>query len=103
MISLWRHYKRARALQSRQRYYWKVLVWDEHNQRTAWSEPAFWEMGLLARNEWQADWITPEIAEDKAGDAALSPVLRTEFAVAEAMWCRRALYATALGLVSSCS
>ena len=93
--SLLRHYK-GPALQSRQRYYWKVIVWDERNQRTAWSEPAFWEMGLLAEDDWQAQWITPDIAENK-DEMQPCPLLRTEFAVAEELVSAR-LYVTALGL-----
>src|SRR5690554_3978142 len=40
------HYHGA-PLDSRQRYWWKVRVWDEAGKPSAWSEPAFWEMGLL--------------------------------------------------------
>ena len=93
--SLWRHYK-GPDLQSRQRCYWKVIVWDERNQRTAWSEPAFWEMGLLSEDDWQAKWVTPDIEENKE-EMQPCPLLRTEFAVAEDVVSAR-LYVTALGL-----
>ncbi|MCB0029518.1 MAG: alpha-L-rhamnosidase N-terminal domain-containing protein, partial [Anaerolineales bacterium] len=93
--SLWRHYK-GPALQARQRYYWKVIVWDERNQRTQWSEPAFWEMGLLAEADWQADWITPDIEVDKE-PMQPCPLLRTAFAAADDLVSAR-LYVTALGL-----
>jgi len=45
---------------SRRRYYWKVRVWDEREQVSAWSEAAFWEMGLLEPGDWRAEWIEPE-------------------------------------------
>lgn len=45
-------------LTSRQRVYWKVRIWDEQDQVGNWSEPAFFEMGLLQESEWQAQWIT---------------------------------------------
>lgn len=32
---------------SRQRVEWKVRVWDENGTEGPWSEPAFFEMGLL--------------------------------------------------------
>src|SRR5262245_20304759 len=35
------------ALVSRQRCWWNVQVWDEHDQPSAPSAPASWEMGLL--------------------------------------------------------
>jgi len=43
------------ALVSRQRYYWQVRVWDGDDEPSAWSEPAFWEMGLLDLEDWQAE------------------------------------------------
>jgi alpha-L-rhamnosidase len=44
------------SLQSRQRYYWKVQVWDNH-QAVCRSEPAFFEMGLLKPEDWLSGWI----------------------------------------------
>ena len=35
------------TLQSGQRYYWQVKVWDANKNESAWSNAAFWEMGLL--------------------------------------------------------
>lgn len=37
-------------------YFWKVKVWTNENE-TPWSETAFWNMGLLSENDWQAQWI----------------------------------------------
>lgn len=44
-------------LASRQRYWWKVCVWDEHGNAGGWSAPAWWEMGLLHEKDWIAQWI----------------------------------------------
>src|SRR5262249_4785191 len=45
------------ALASRQRVYWQVRTWDESGAASEYSAPAWWEMGLLSRVDWQAEWI----------------------------------------------
>ncbi len=42
---------------SRQRCYWKAMVWDESGKASAWSEDAWWEMALLEESDWEAQWI----------------------------------------------
>ncbi|HSS96596.1 MAG TPA: alpha-L-rhamnosidase N-terminal domain-containing protein, partial [Terriglobales bacterium] len=44
-------------LDSRKRYYWKVRTWDEKGNSSD-SPSAWWEMGLLDKNDWKAKWIT---------------------------------------------
>ncbi len=43
---------------SGQRCWWKVRLWDASGQVSAWSKPALWTMGLFARSNWHAQWIT---------------------------------------------
>lgn len=50
----------GQALESRQRYFWHVRIWDENDSPSDWSLVAFWEMGLLCPNDWTAYWIEPE-------------------------------------------
>jgi len=45
------------ALQSRKRYFWKVKILNSKNTASEWSEPAFFEMGLMKEEDWQGDWI----------------------------------------------
>ncbi|WP_240783629.1 family 78 glycoside hydrolase catalytic domain [Stenotrophobium rhamnosiphilum] len=45
------------ALTSRTRYWWQVRTWDGKGQASEWSEASFWEMGLLAKSDWSAQWI----------------------------------------------
>lgn len=57
-------------LETRHRYYWKVRVWDTHGQPSDSSETAWWEMGMLAPEDWKAHWISwknPEADADRAG------------------------------------
>jgi alpha-L-rhamnosidase len=44
-------------LTSRTRYFWKVRIWDSDDIVSNWSEPAFFEMGLLDQSDWNADWV----------------------------------------------
>lgn len=55
------------------RYYWKVRIWDENDKSSGWSEPAFWEMGLLHPDDWKGKWI--------AYDSDQAPLLRKEFEI----------------------
>ena len=62
----------GKPLESRMICHWKVRVWLKNDkadngqpttdnspigQPTAWSQPAFWSMGLLKPEDWQAKWI----------------------------------------------
>lgn len=77
-------------LQSRKRYYWKARVWDGQGRPGPWSDPAFWEMGLLHPEDWSARWIgDPE-------PGAPAPMLRREFTLEKPIFRARA-YVSGLG------
>jgi alpha-L-rhamnosidase len=57
------------ALESRRRYYWQVRAWDQDGQASGYSQPSWWEMGLLSAQDWKAKWITREMAVEQ-GDYA---------------------------------
>jgi alpha-L-rhamnosidase len=82
-------------LPSGQRAWWRVAVWDETGAR-AESEPASWEMGLLARGDWQGEWIGAALVGGPRTSVPC-PYLRKEFRVEGPVAAAR-LYATALGL-----
>ncbi len=44
-------------LTSGQPCFWKVRVWDQAGEVSAWSEPARWSMGLLHPRDWKGPWI----------------------------------------------
>jgi alpha-L-rhamnosidase len=47
----------GKALASGGRYYWKVRAWDKDDHASAYSQPAWFEMGLLSRDDWKGQWI----------------------------------------------
>ena len=83
-------------LQSGRRYYWQVRVWDGAGKPTAWSEPAWFEMGLLEPSDWKASWIEPDLPEDVKASGP-SPMLRHEFKAKSGVERARA-YVTSHGL-----
>ncbi|MBB6672379.1 alpha-L-rhamnosidase [Cohnella nanjingensis] len=117
--SLWIAYG-GPALQSRQRYTWRVKIWDTAGRESDWSDAAFWEMGLLQPEDWQARWIEPvqrdavsepfitigemfsdaftdATLEEKAEDLRPSQMLRRAFR-SQGQVAKARLYATSHGL-----
>ncbi|RJP72142.1 MAG: hypothetical protein C4539_03960 [Ignavibacteriales bacterium] len=47
----------GQSLRSNKIYYWKVMVWNEKDEASMWSEPAKFSTGLLEQDEWIAKWI----------------------------------------------
>lgn len=91
-------YKGA-ELQSAQKYYWKIKVWDNQSKQSAWSEPAFFQMGLLNAADWKgAKWIAYEKLADSNVNALptdgkkdkftgnnILPMFRKDFAVTKSI------------------
>ena len=48
---------KGRLLASRERCWWKVRAWDGEDRPGPFGAPAWFEMGLLAPEDWQAEWI----------------------------------------------
>ena len=83
-------------LRSRQRVSWRVKVWTDRGE-SEWSEPSWFETGLLADGDWVARWIEP--AEQSEPDQLARPaqLLAHDFDVADDVVSAR-LYATAHGV-----
>ena len=84
------------ALRPGQRYHWQVRAWDDQDNASEWSTPAFWETGMMGASQWSAKWISPDVIEDSTRSNP-SPLLRTDFALDGTVASARA-YVTALGL-----
>ncbi|MBQ6560688.1 MAG: family 78 glycoside hydrolase catalytic domain [Erysipelotrichaceae bacterium] len=54
-------------LSSRERVEFRIRLWDENDQEE-FSETAFFEMGLLDKNDWKAEWITGDYVADDRTD-----------------------------------
>lgn len=82
------------ALESRQRYYWQVRVWDNQGNHSAWSDVQFWEMGLK-KDDWTAKWI--EAATITNGKVGPVPLFVKPFTIQGKVRSAR-LYITAHGI-----
>jgi alpha-L-rhamnosidase len=83
------------TLSSGRRVYWNVHVWDETGHEME-SPAAWWEMGLLERTDWQAQWIGAPFAGGPRTSSP-APYLRREFKLQKSIKTAR-LYVTAVGL-----
>ena len=81
---------------SMQRAYWQVRIWDNEGKATKWSEPAYWEMGILKPELWTADWITME-NEIKLDGSKPCHYLRKEFTASKKIKSAK-VYVSSLGL-----
>ncbi|MBK8030717.1 MAG: family 78 glycoside hydrolase catalytic domain [Chloroflexi bacterium] len=86
-------------LQSRQRVYWQVTVWDELGAISQ-SETAWFELGLFKADDWQAQWIGAAFAGGARSTFPV-PYVRKHFSLPADVVTAR-LYVTALG-VFECS
>ena len=86
---------RGKALQSRERVTWRVRLWDENDQPGDWAE-AFFEMGLLGKGDWTANWITGNYTVNKKERYPID-CFKKELSVKKEV-CKARLYITACGL-----
>ena len=66
----------GKALEAGKKYTWQVKVYDQNGKAGAWSEPAFFRMGMISKNNWKAQWIIPGFEEDSL---RASPLFRKQF------------------------
>jgi alpha-L-rhamnosidase len=86
---------RGEPFVSRQRVEWRVEFRDEKGKDSGWSQPAHFELGLLATNDWKAQWIRPQ-GETNTNPDAVGSLCRS-FRLSQEVECAR-VYVTAHGL-----
>jgi len=100
---------KGKALQSQIKCWWKLRVWDKGGKASGWSEPAYWTMGLLEKNEWKAQWIGFDEPLKSAAVSEVGYIKRFKTSLAEPRYLRKTfavgkevgsatVYASALGL-----
>jgi alpha-L-rhamnosidase len=95
----------GKPLQSRQKCFWKIQSWDKKDQPGEWSQPAYWEMGLLAETDWESEWIGKDFStttqpipfKNKELLLPPSPIFRKKIDL-PAKVTKARLYVTSLGL-----
>ena len=91
VLTPWRH----DPLGSAARVVWRVKVWTDVGE-SDWSQPAWFETGLLEPGDWTARWIAPaEPVRPPSGERP-AHVLRTRFVIEAPRDAR--MYATAHGV-----
>jgi alpha-L-rhamnosidase len=83
------------AFHSRDRVAWRVRYRDENGKDSGWSEPAFFEFGLLSASDWKAQWIHPSDEGDPGKESVAC--LQRRFPI-EKKVARARIYVTARGL-----
>ncbi len=72
----------GKPLHSRERCFWSVRVWDHAGKPGPWSKPSLWSMGLLAPQDWHAQWIAaPAVTEKLANQPKIVLVKATYEAI----------------------
>jgi len=69
----------GKPLMSRQGCHWKVQIWDKDGKICPWSQPAYWEMGLLNPSDWNAQWISSSRIGIGPSNIPPAPMLRRTF------------------------
>lgn len=79
----------GRSLSPTERYWWRVMVWDEEDNCSGWSDTSSFVTGFFSLTDWNSRWL------DAQDDAVFA---RKEFLVDETKTVKHAfLYAAAVG------
>lgn len=87
------------GLVSGERVNFQIKLWDENDKEGEWSEPAFFEMGILRKGDWSAKWITGDYRVNKKNRYPVD-CFKKEFTADGKVKSAR-LYITACGIYSA--
>ena len=62
------HVYAGEPLQSGEKYFWQVRVWDYICRPSMWSSVSSWQMGLLNPDDWKAKWIGLDVNYTEPAD-----------------------------------
>ncbi len=51
----------GKPLMPLQKYTWKVKVWNQNGDESAWSKVSNWTMAMLSSSDWKGEWITSDL------------------------------------------
>lgn len=83
------------ALESLTRYFWSVRVWNEADQASQWSDPAWFETAFLSPGEFGGAWIGRE--SEVPATQTPEVLLRREFEVEDQSVAAARVYVAGLG------
>ncbi|MBK7105453.1 MAG: family 78 glycoside hydrolase catalytic domain [Ignavibacteriae bacterium] len=83
-------------LKSSERIFWQVKIWGIDGSQSQWSDPAFWEMGLINKSDWKAKWIE-QSEKDNLKNSTACPMFRKEINLKKGIKSAKA-YVTSHGL-----
>jgi len=89
----------GKKLKSFKKYFWKVILWDEANNKGKDSKTATWSMGVLKKSDWKAEWICNCAPQNKLSRYNSMPIFyyRKQFRVSKPVK-RVMLYSSTLGI-----
>jgi len=90
----------GKELKSFTRYYWKVRIWNQNGEPSAWSKLSWFETSIMNLSDWKAQWISDAIPLPSKDEDFYKPssntLLRKEFNLKKEISSAR-LYITGLG------
>lgn len=90
----------GKPLNSFTRYFWKVRIWNQLGEISAWSQPTWFETSMMKASEWKAQWISDQrqlpLKDEDFYKETHNPLLRKEINLKKEVRSAR-LYIAGLG------
>lgn len=90
----------GKPLNSFTRYFWKVRIWNQRGEISAWSQPTWFETSMMKASDWKAEWISDQrqlpLKDEDFYKETPNPLLRKEINLKKEVRSAR-LYIAGLG------